>query len=133
MNRKAASDEVLLHIQNSTVSICLILGDVNFLEFLHSICSVLDSKMTISHNPSRVLETKPFSNNKEQEEDKLNCCEECASNYEKEAQFLRPDQKKMLPLWLQSHSKEDHKKVANHQVDKANLIFLFIYLKSNTR
>nr|KYP34738.1 hypothetical protein KK1_044262 [Cajanus cajan] len=71
--------------------------------------SVLDSKMSISQNPSHVPETKPFSN--KEQEDKLNCCEECASNYEKEAQFLRPNQKKTLPFWLQSHStEEDHKK-----------------------
>ncbi|RDX65828.1 Protein SMAX1-LIKE 4, partial [Mucuna pruriens] len=70
--------------------------------------SVLDSKMTISLTPSHVPETKPFGSM--EQEDKLNCCEECASNYEKEAQFLRPDQKKTLPFWLQSHSTEDHKK-----------------------
>ncbi|KAK7329733.1 hypothetical protein VNO77_23909 [Canavalia gladiata] len=70
--------------------------------------SVLDSKMTISQSPSHMLETKPFSN--KEQVDKLNCCEECASNYEKEAQLLRPDQKKTLPFWLQSHGIEDHKK-----------------------
>ncbi|KAK7388148.1 hypothetical protein VNO78_22955 [Psophocarpus tetragonolobus] len=70
--------------------------------------SVLDSKMTVSQNPSHVPETKLFSNMEQQ--DKLNCCEECASNYEKEAQFLGPDHKKMLPFWLQSHNTEDHKK-----------------------
>ena len=99
---------------NSTVLICLIL-DVNIVEFLNSNCSVLDSKMTISHNQSQVLETKPFGNM--EQEDKLNCCEECASNYEKEAQFIRPDQKKRLPFWLQSHITEDHKKVANSLVE----------------
>ncbi|KAK7265208.1 hypothetical protein RJT34_32824 [Clitoria ternatea] len=72
--------------------------------------SVLDSKMSISQNSYHMLETKPLID-KEQQQDKLNCCEECASNYEKEAQFLRPDQKKMLPFWLQSHnSTEDYKK-----------------------
>jgi len=96
---------------NSTVPICLIL-DVNFMEFLNSNCSVLHSKMIVSHNQSHVPETNPFGNM--EQENKLNCCEECASNYEKEAQFLRPDQKKMLPLWLQSHSTEDSKKVANY-------------------
>ncbi|CAJ1941750.1 unnamed protein product [Sphenostylis stenocarpa] len=70
--------------------------------------SVLDSKMTISQNQSHVPETKPFDNKERQ--DKLNCCEECASNYEKEAQLLRPDEKKMLPFWLQSHSTEDNNK-----------------------
>ncbi|KAL2338690.1 hypothetical protein Fmac_013136 [Flemingia macrophylla] len=70
--------------------------------------SFLDSKMTISQTPSHVPETKPFSI--KEQEDMLSCCEECASNYEKEAQFLIPYQKKTLPFWLQSHSTEDHKK-----------------------
>ncbi|TKY54518.1 Chaperone protein ClpB1 [Spatholobus suberectus] len=70
--------------------------------------SVLDSKTTISQNQFHVPETKPFGNMEQQ--DTLNCCEECASNYEKEAQFLRPNHKKILPFWLQSHSTEDHKK-----------------------
>ncbi|CAJ2649827.1 unnamed protein product [Trifolium pratense] len=77
---------------------------------LHSSSSVLDSKMTISQNLSHhMMETKPFSSNKEQE-DKLICCEECASNYEKEAQFLKPEQNKTLPFWLQSHGTEEQKK-----------------------
>ncbi|KAL4397593.1 hypothetical protein AHAS_Ahas01G0207400 [Arachis hypogaea] len=46
-------------------------------------------------------------------ETKLNCCEECASNYEKESQFLRPGHKKTLPLWLQPHTTE-----TNHQKDE---------------
>ncbi|XP_014501704.1 protein SMAX1-LIKE 4 isoform X2 [Vigna radiata var. radiata] len=71
--------------------------------------SVHDSKMTISQNPSHMLETKLFSNSKE-EQDKLNCCEECASNYEKEAQLFKPDQKKLLPSWLQSHTTAAHQK-----------------------
>ncbi|TKY72774.1 Chaperone protein ClpB1 [Spatholobus suberectus] len=71
--------------------------------------SVHDSKMTISQNPSHMLETKLFSNDKE-EQDKLNCCEECASNYEKEAQLFKPGQKKLLPSWLQSHTTEAHQK-----------------------
>jgi hypothetical protein len=69
-----------------------------------------------------MLETKPFSSNKEQE-DKLNCCEECASNYEKEVQFLKPEQKKTLPFWLQSHGTEEQKKVPNS--------FIFHQLLSN--
>ncbi|XLR68961.1 hypothetical protein S83_019633, partial [Arachis hypogaea] len=46
-------------------------------------------------------------------ETKLNCCEECASNYEKKSQFLRPGHKKTLPLWLQPHTTE-----TNHQKDE---------------
>ncbi|RDX92604.1 Protein SMAX1-LIKE 5, partial [Mucuna pruriens] len=76
--------------------------------------SVHDSKMTISQNPSHVLETKLFSSNKE-EQDKLNCCEECASNYEKEAQLFKPGQKKLLPSWLQSHTTEAHQKTVAYE------------------
>ncbi|OIW19395.1 hypothetical protein TanjilG_09415 [Lupinus angustifolius] len=68
--------------------------------------SVLDSKMNISKNPSHVLETKLFSNKEQQD----NCCEECTSNYEKEVQFIKTDQKKMLPFWLQSHNIEANQK-----------------------
>ncbi|KAH1041707.1 hypothetical protein AAZX31_09G058400 [Glycine max] len=71
--------------------------------------SVHDSKMTISQNPSNMMETKLFSSKKE-EQDKLNCCEECASSYEKEAQLFKPGQKKLLPSWLQSHTTEAHQK-----------------------
>ncbi|KAJ7979395.1 protein SMAX1-LIKE 4-like [Quillaja saponaria] len=67
---------------------------------LHSY-SMHDSKINISHNPSHMLETKPFSG--KEEEHKLTCCDECASNYEKEAQLFNPDQQKLLPSWLQSH------------------------------
>ncbi|KAI4344475.1 hypothetical protein L6164_011697 [Bauhinia variegata] len=70
--------------------------------------SVFNSKMAISQNPSHMLETKPFSG--KEEEDKLTSCEECASNYEKEAQLFKPGQKKLLPSWLQSYSTEAHQK-----------------------
>lgn len=79
--------------------------------FCTHFCSVHDSKMTISQNPSNMMETKLFSSKKE-EQDKLNCCEECASSYEKEAQLFKPGQKKLLPSWLQSHTTEAHQKVA---------------------
>lgn len=35
---------------------------------------------------------------------KLNCCAECTSNYEEEAQLFKSGQKKLLPPWLQPHS-----------------------------
>ncbi|XP_028774102.1 protein SMAX1-LIKE 4-like [Neltuma alba] len=69
--------------------------------------SVLESKMTISQN-SHMLEKKLFNNREEQ--DKLTCCEECACNYEKDAQMFKPGQTKFLPSWLQSHSIEAHQK-----------------------
>ncbi|KAK7303942.1 hypothetical protein RJT34_14869 [Clitoria ternatea] len=71
--------------------------------------SVHNSNMSISHNPSHMLDAKLYSNNKEDQE-KLYCCEECASNYEKEAQLFKPGQKKLLPSWLQSHTTENHQK-----------------------
>ncbi|XP_061992910.1 protein SMAX1-LIKE 4-like [Rosa rugosa] len=66
--------------------------------------SVHDSRVIFSQNPSEVLETKPFSSIKDHEQDhgKLPCCEECTSNYEKEAQLLKSGQQK-LPAWLQPH------------------------------
>ncbi|KAL6189226.1 hypothetical protein ACLB2K_040615 [Fragaria x ananassa] len=64
--------------------------------------SVHDSRVNFSQNSSEVVETKPFSSSKDHEQDhsKLPCCEECTSNYEKEAQLLKSGQQK-LPAWLQ--------------------------------
>ncbi|KAK4257747.1 hypothetical protein QN277_007297 [Acacia crassicarpa] len=70
--------------------------------------SVLESKVTISQNSTHMLEKKLFNNKEEQ--DKLTCCEECASNYEKDAQMFKPSHTKFLPSWLQSHSIEAHQK-----------------------
>ncbi|KAF5461696.1 hypothetical protein F2P56_017772 [Juglans regia] len=62
--------------------------------------SVLDSKMTFSQNPyDQLLELKPFSC--KEELDRLACCAECASNYEKEANLFKSSQQKLLPPWLQ--------------------------------
>lgn len=66
--------------------------------------------MSITQNPSLMMESKLFST--KEEHDKLNCCEECASSYEKEAQLFKPPQKNLLPSWLQSHTSEAHHKVA---------------------
>ncbi|CAL0320309.1 unnamed protein product [Lupinus luteus] len=68
--------------------------------------SVYDSKMTNSLNQSQMVETKLFS--MKEEHDKLNCCEECGSNYEKEALLFKPGHKKLLPSWLQSHCTQVH-------------------------
>ncbi|XP_054821340.1 protein SMAX1-LIKE 4-like [Prosopis cineraria] len=70
--------------------------------------SVLESKMTNPQNPSQMLEKNLFSYREEQ--DKLTCCQECASNYEKDAQMFKPGQPKLMPSWLQSHSIEAHHK-----------------------
>ncbi|XP_004488009.1 protein SMAX1-LIKE 4 [Cicer arietinum] len=67
--------------------------------------SVHDSKMSMSYP---IMESKLFSNM--EENDKLNCCEECIINYEKEAELFKPGQKNLLPSWLQSHSTEAHQK-----------------------
>ncbi|KAK7859077.1 protein smax1-like 4 [Quercus suber] len=66
--------------------------------------SVLDSKLTFSLNPSQLLETKPFSC--KEERDKLSCCSECASSYEKEAQLFKSGELNLLPPWLQPHGTE---------------------------
>ncbi|XWS52290.1 hypothetical protein CRYUN_Cryun11dG0055500 [Craigia yunnanensis] len=63
--------------------------------------SVHDSRMTFGQNPSQGLEMKPFAN--KQEHDKLTCCAECTSNYEKDVQSFKSGQQKLLPPWLQPH------------------------------
>ncbi|KAA8522722.1 hypothetical protein F0562_009116 [Nyssa sinensis] len=88
--------------------------------------SVHDSRITFSHNSSQVLETKPFTSKEEQ--DKLTCCAECTSNYEREAKLFKSGQQEpslylsylntkdldkgpaQLPCWLQSHSTEARQK-----------------------
>ncbi|KAK4265572.1 hypothetical protein QN277_026604 [Acacia crassicarpa] len=63
----------------------------------------------LSLHASSVLDSKPLFNDKE-EQDKLTCCAECSSSYEKEAQMFKPGQKNLLPSWLQSHNSEAHHK-----------------------
>ncbi|KAG2699515.1 hypothetical protein I3760_07G195100 [Carya illinoinensis] len=75
---------------------------------LHS-SSVLDSNVTFSRNPYQMVETKPFSC-KEEQEDKLACCTECASSYEKEADLFKTSQQKLLPPWLQPQGTEARQK-----------------------
>ncbi|XP_059634574.1 protein SMAX1-LIKE 4-like [Cornus florida] len=89
--------------------------------------SVHDSRIIFPHNPSQELETKPFIS--KEEEDKLTCCAECSSNYEKEAGLFKSGQQKPssyylsscntkevdkgsthLPCWLQSHGAEPRQK-----------------------
>ncbi|XP_022730552.1 protein SMAX1-LIKE 4-like [Durio zibethinus] len=61
--------------------------------------SVNDSRMTCGQNRSQGLEMKPFAN--EEEHDKLSCCAECTSNYEKDIQSFTSGQQKHLLPWLQ--------------------------------
>ncbi|XP_052183348.1 protein SMAX1-LIKE 4-like [Diospyros lotus] len=64
--------------------------------------SVQESRMSFSENPSQALETKAFVGNKD-EDNKLRCCAECTSKYEKEAALLKSGSAQ-LPSWLQSHN-----------------------------
>lgn len=76
-----------------------------------SICLILDIHWRLCNQFCSVLDSKPFFNDKE-EQDKLTCCAECSSSYEKEAQMFKPGQKNLLPSWLQSHNTEaPHHKV----------------------
>ncbi|XP_059637498.1 protein SMAX1-LIKE 4-like [Cornus florida] len=88
---------------------------------LHS-TSVHESRINFSQNLSQMPETKPFINDDEQ--DKLVCCAECTSNYEKEARLFKSSHHQTpsslclsscntkefdecstpLPYWLQSHN-----------------------------
>lgn len=80
-------------------------------------CSVHDSRLGFSQNSSQAREIKSFTCKEEEEdddeEDKLNCCPECTSSYENEAQLFKSGQYKHLPSWLQSHSNNANQKVIN--------------------
>ncbi|XVF47604.1 hypothetical protein PTKIN_Ptkin03bG0123300 [Pterospermum kingtungense] len=54
--------------------------------------SVHDSRMTLG------LEMKPFA--KKEEHEKLTCCKECSSNYEKDVESFKTGHQKRLPPWL---------------------------------
>ncbi|KAF5178320.1 Smax1-like [Thalictrum thalictroides] len=85
--------------------------------------SGLDSRMTLLQNPPQLLETiMPIAPKEEQ--DKLNCCPECTSNFEKDAGFLKSGQQRTsslllkdmdksstnLPYWLQPQKSESYYK-----------------------
>lgn len=75
--------------------------------------SVQDSRITLSHNLSQaVIDTKPICI--KEGNDKVTCCDECTSKYEKEAAatFINSDldkSSKQLPPWLQSHTTDKQK------------------------
>ncbi|CAI9783378.1 unnamed protein product [Fraxinus pennsylvanica] len=90
---------------------------------LNAATSVRDSKISFSQNPSIVSEKEPFSGG---ENDVLNCCPECTSNYEKEV-GLNCQQKSslrsnscdnkntengspQLPYWLKPRSNDSPEK-----------------------
>ncbi|KAG1331953.1 Chaperone protein ClpB [Cocos nucifera] len=74
--------------------------------------SGLDSRMTkLGQYPFQMLELKAF--NHKEEEEKLICCAECASNFEKEASVLKSENASShLPIWLQPHRPDNHHKDA---------------------
>ncbi|KAJ6331794.1 hypothetical protein OIU76_010224 [Salix suchowensis] len=72
--------------------------------------SIHDSRITLSNNPSHVLETKPFINNGKEEQDKSISCQECTSNYEKEVQSLKSGQQKHLLPWLRPQGTTSNQK-----------------------
>nr|DAD45868.1 TPA_asm: hypothetical protein HUJ06_004098 [Nelumbo nucifera] len=84
--------------------------------------SALDSRMTLTQNPSQLLEVKPFA---KEEQERLTCCAECTSNFEREAGLLKSGYQKPsslcntkdmekgstnLPYWLQPHRTNTHHK-----------------------
>ncbi|GMJ15607.1 SMAX1-like 5 [Hibiscus trionum] len=58
--------------------------------------SARDSRMLFSEDK------KPYVNKEEQ--DKLTCCAECSSNYDKDVQSFKSDQQKLLPPWLHGNN-----------------------------
>lgn len=101
-------------------------------------CSGLDARASFSSSPSQLVESKLFSAHEEQ--DKLICCPECTSNYEREAGIFISTQQKPssllgsgdandmdrslnMPYWLQQYRAENHpKKVKEieHDIAKRN-------------
>lgn len=93
-------------------------------------CSGLDARSSFSHSPSQLVESKPFSGH--EEKDKLICCPECTSNFEREAGIFKSSHQKPsyllgsgdandmdrglnLPSWLQQYRAEN-KKVKNKKI-----------------
>nr|XP_010929336.1 protein SMAX1-LIKE 4 [Elaeis guineensis] len=75
--------------------------------------SGLDWRMTkLGQHPLQMLELKTFNSN--EEEKKLICCAECASNFEKEASVFKSEKRDTsngsnhLPIWLQPHKPDSH-------------------------
>ncbi|RWR91491.1 protein SMAX1-LIKE 4 [Cinnamomum micranthum f. kanehirae] len=83
--------------------------------------SGLDARASFSSSPSQLAESKLFSAHEEQ--DKLICCPECTSNFEREAGIFKSTQQKPgsgdandmdrglnMPYWLQQYRAENHPK-----------------------
>ncbi|WCJ42304.1 Double Clp-N motif-containing P-loop nucleoside triphosphate hydrolases superfamily protein [Euphorbia peplus] len=61
--------------------------------------------LTLHGSSIQVVETKPLIGKEKDEQEKLNCCQECTSSYEKEAQIFKSTHHKNLPPWL--HPQKD--------------------------
>ncbi|MCL7041255.1 hypothetical protein MKW94_012041 [Papaver nudicaule] len=62
--------------------------------------SGIHSRMSVLQNQSQMQDTKPFAAMDEQ--DKLTCCAECTSNFERDAGFFKSGQQKSSPSFLSS-------------------------------
>ncbi|KAI3879507.1 hypothetical protein MKW92_000884 [Papaver armeniacum] len=67
--------------------------------------SGMHSRMSVVQNQSQMQETKPFAAMDEQ--DKLTCCAECTSNFERDAGFFKSGQQKSSPSFLSSAGAKD--------------------------
>ncbi|KAL5699618.1 hypothetical protein ACHQM5_030496 [Ranunculus cassubicifolius] len=80
-----------------------------------------ESRVTLPQSPPQILETKPFASKEDQ--DRLTCCAECTSNFEKDAGFLKSGQKKAstllanddkgssnLPYWMHTQKTDSQHK-----------------------
>lgn len=101
------------------------------------LCSVRDSKISFSQNPLIVSEKEPLSAG---EQDVLNCCPECTSNYEKEVGSNSQQKSSLpsnscnnkntendspqLPYWLKPHGNDTPKKVVINYFSTNSLLRL---------
>ncbi|XP_062093928.1 protein SMAX1-LIKE 4-like isoform X2 [Humulus lupulus] len=96
---KCQMRETPLEIQWALHAVNVPSGGIGLSLHAASATSVHDSRIMFSQSP----ETKPLLGSKDEillQDHKLNCCSECASHCEKEAQLLKSGHQK-LPAWLQ--------------------------------
>lgn len=103
----------------------LILLIIIIIVFFFFFGSINVSRVTFSQSPSQLLETKPIISNSKEEQDKLFCCPQCTSSYEKEAQLLKSGQQKNLPPWLHPQGTN-----ANQEVNPLGLRRIYLCLSS---
>ncbi|KAI3974501.1 hypothetical protein MKX01_017994 [Papaver californicum] len=73
--------------------------------------SGIHSRMSVVQSQPQMQETKPFAAMDEQ--DKLTCCAECTSNFERDAGFFKSEQQKSSPSFLSSSSAKEMDKGSN--------------------